>query len=511
MLGRFSEESLRAFAEFNNLNTGNQDFSEGIFDFKVCQKPDGKNYGIPDQDKCKAPAKEVKTRPDTGFLNTQAGKGINYDTAKSQGDSKTTDREYAKRLDSADTSKKGWYSDFPPEELAKLNLKSFTLGQVKKAYYAAQDWGGRTTSPEQDKINDLNQKKFMSAMHDKQVEYDNRPKVKAEKAQIDKKLKADEDKKMKGATNQLSSESGVKGGAALGALEELEGLRNKLVTRLLERNKSGPEVSRQVKARFEPEVRQMMQSVGASASDTENAIRYVNKGIDANLDFSENTKPGLYANIHAKRERIKAGSGEKMAKKGDPDRPSAGDFKAAAKTAKQDFSEGVFDFGFCKRPDGTRYGIADNSKCQPPNKPTNVHIFDLLSENVPNRLTKKEQQEEDSRPAREAKAKRLKAAKAKKLEAAKKAANTPEGKAKAKSIPPVANKDKAAAAPKKKVYSAEDTEYMYKKYMTMAKNEGQGSLEAGSSARRMLEAAGMDPTAMDGMARRNVRIEVFGK
>ena len=28
------------------------------------------------------------------------------------------------------------------------------------------------------------------------------------------------------------------------------------------------------------------------------------------------TKPGLYANIHAKRERIKAGSGEKMRKPG---------------------------------------------------------------------------------------------------------------------------------------------------------------------------------------------------
>jgi hypothetical protein len=45
-------------------------------------------------------------------------------------------------------------------------------------------------------------------------------------------------------------------------------------------------------------------------------------------------KPGLYANIHAKRERIKAGSGEKMAKKGDKGRPSAQDFKDAAKTAK---------------------------------------------------------------------------------------------------------------------------------------------------------------------------------
>jgi hypothetical protein len=45
-------------------------------------------------------------------------------------------------------------------------------------------------------------------------------------------------------------------------------------------------------------------------------------------------KDGLYANIHAKRERIKAGSGEKMAKKGAEGRPSAQDFKDAAKTAK---------------------------------------------------------------------------------------------------------------------------------------------------------------------------------
>jgi hypothetical protein len=42
----------------------------------------------------------------------------------------------------------------------------------------------------------------------------------------------------------------------------------------------------------------------------------------------------LYENIHAKRARIKAGSGEKMAKKGAEGRPSAQDFKDAAKTAK---------------------------------------------------------------------------------------------------------------------------------------------------------------------------------
>jgi hypothetical protein len=43
---------------------------------------------------------------------------------------------------------------------------------------------------------------------------------------------------------------------------------------------------------------------------------------------------GLYKNIHEKRARIKAGSGEKMAKKGAEGRPTAKDFKESAKTAK---------------------------------------------------------------------------------------------------------------------------------------------------------------------------------
>lgn len=47
------------------------------------------------------------------------------------------------------------------------------------------------------------------------------------------------------------------------------------------------------------------------------------------------TKPGLYANIAAKRRRIKAGSGEKMRKPGSKGAPSAKDFKDAAKTAKK--------------------------------------------------------------------------------------------------------------------------------------------------------------------------------
>ena len=46
-------------------------------------------------------------------------------------------------------------------------------------------------------------------------------------------------------------------------------------------------------------------------------------------------KPGLYANIHAKKKRIEAGSGEKMRKPGTKGAPTAKDFKNSAKTAKK--------------------------------------------------------------------------------------------------------------------------------------------------------------------------------
>ena len=47
------------------------------------------------------------------------------------------------------------------------------------------------------------------------------------------------------------------------------------------------------------------------------------------------TKPGLYANIAAKKKRIAQGSGEKMRKVGSKGAPTAKDFKDAAKTAKK--------------------------------------------------------------------------------------------------------------------------------------------------------------------------------
>ena len=47
-------------------------------------------------------------------------------------------------------------------------------------------------------------------------------------------------------------------------------------------------------------------------------------------------KAGLYANILEKQERIKAGSGERMRKPGDPGAPTAKAFRESAKTAKKE-------------------------------------------------------------------------------------------------------------------------------------------------------------------------------
>ena len=48
------------------------------------------------------------------------------------------------------------------------------------------------------------------------------------------------------------------------------------------------------------------------------------------------SKAGLYANILAKQERIKAGSGERMRKLGEPGAPTAKAFRESAKTAKKE-------------------------------------------------------------------------------------------------------------------------------------------------------------------------------
>ena len=82
-------------------------------------------------------------------------------------------------------------------------------------------------------------------------------------------------------------------------------------------------------------------------------------------------KPGLYANIHAKRKR-----GEKMRKPGEEGAPSAQDFKDAAKTAKkkkgakrEDPGRKMYDKDGCKMCDGgkkpCRCGKADMGRKGP--------------------------------------------------------------------------------------------------------------------------------------------------
>ena len=51
--------------------------------------------------------------------------------------------------------------------------------------------------------------------------------------------------------------------------------------------------------------------------------------------YAEGGKVGLYENIHKKRARMAAGSGEKMRKPGSKGAPRNSDFIAAAKTAKK--------------------------------------------------------------------------------------------------------------------------------------------------------------------------------
>jgi|TARA_R110000772_G_scaffold242446_1_gene355037 hypothetical protein len=76
--------------------------------------------------------------------------------------------------------------------------------------------------------------------------------------------------------------------------------------------------------------------------------------------------PGLYANIQAKRKRIKAGSGEKMRKPGSKGAPTSQNFKDAAKTAKK--SHGGELHGGQKKLDKNKDGKLSGSDFKMMNK-----------------------------------------------------------------------------------------------------------------------------------------------
>jgi hypothetical protein len=58
------------------------------------------------------------------------------------------------------------------------------------------------------------------------------------------------------------------------------------------------------------------------------------KGRSKRANYRNGGGPGLYANIAAKKARIKAGSGEKMRKAGSKGAPTAANFARAKQTAR---------------------------------------------------------------------------------------------------------------------------------------------------------------------------------
>ena len=82
----------------------------------------------------------------------------------------------------------------------------------------------------------------------------------------------------------------------------------------------------------------MMPSRGMGAMRASKMPKGVRKARRDDTDFTEYAEGGpvgLYANIHAKKKRIAAGSGEKMRKPGSRGAPTAQAFINSAKTAKK--------------------------------------------------------------------------------------------------------------------------------------------------------------------------------
>jgi hypothetical protein len=71
--------------------------------------------------------------------------------------------------------------------------------------------------------------------------------------------------------------------------------------------------------------------------------------VDEETEIKEE-KPGLWANIHAKRKRIESGSGERMRKPGSEGAPRAQDFKDAAKTSKNEEVQAIEEASYTFEP-----------------------------------------------------------------------------------------------------------------------------------------------------------------
>src|SRR6056297_1822646 len=86
-------------------------------------------------------------------------------------------------------------------------------------------------------------------------------------------------------------------------------------------------------------------------------------------------KQGLYANIHAKRERIKAGSGEKMRKPGSKGAPTKKAFVKSAKTAKEVIIMAQRGMGAATKGGGAALKGAKNKMMKETSKTTGPAMF----------------------------------------------------------------------------------------------------------------------------------------
>jgi hypothetical protein len=108
----------------------------------------------------------------------------------------------------------------------------------------------------------------------------------------------------------------------------------------------------------------------------------VDKFVNSLAEFKHDNQKagdGLYANIHAKRQRIAAGSGERMRKPGEAGAPTAAQFKQAAKTAKA--ADGKMIAPLVKKPTPTPSGPTKKVLVAPnPNRATTQDSLDVFNQ-----------------------------------------------------------------------------------------------------------------------------------
>jgi hypothetical protein len=117
-------------------------------------------------------------------------------------------------------------------------------------------------------------------------------------------------------------------------------------------------------------------TISSNISEMSRAGHPHDQAVAAALNISRSVKAaggGLYANIHAKRERIADGSGEKMRKVGSKGAPTANAFKQSARTAKA----GGGGFGF---PEARQVEYAEPAaRFGPTSTTTSIHVGPIHS------------------------------------------------------------------------------------------------------------------------------------